>query len=94
MIAGKSMTPTKKLIKSVVPTEIHRDILGREFKEGQYVAVSDGCMCIAQVKRFTPKMVAIEVIGQKYRSKRLKYASEMVILDGPDIFMWMLTNGL
>jgi len=89
-----STPKVKKPIKSVVPTEIHRDVLGREFKEGQYVAVSDGCMCIAQVKRFTPKMVAIEVIGQKYRSKRLKYASDMVILDGPDIFMWVLTNGL
>jgi uncharacterized protein with FMN-binding domain len=89
-----STPKVKKPIKSVVPTEIHRDVLGREFKEGQYVAVSDGYMCIAQVIRFTPKMVAIEVIGKKYRSKRLKYASEMVILDGPDIFMWILTNGL
>jgi uncharacterized protein with FMN-binding domain len=88
------MTTVKKPIKSVVPTELHRDVLGREFKEGQYVAVSDGYMCIAQVIRFTPKMVEIEVIGKRYRSKRKKYASEMVILDGPDVFMWILTNGL
>jgi hypothetical protein len=88
------MITVKKPIKSVVPTELHRDVLGREFKEGQYVAVSDGYMCIAQVIRFTPKMVEIEVIGKRYRSKPKKYASEMVILDGPDVFMWILTNGL
>lgn len=87
-------TQIKKPIKSVVPTEIHKDVLGREFKEGQYVAIADNGMYIAQVKRFTPKMVQVEVIGKKYRSTRLKYAHEMCILDGPDIFMWVLTNGL
>ena len=91
---GKSMTQIKKPIKSVVPNETHKDLLDREFKEGQYVAVSDNGLYIAQVKRFTPKMVEVEVVGKKYRSKRLKYASDMVILDGPDVFMWVLANGL
>lgn len=87
-------TTAKKPIKSVVPNEKHKDLLDREFKEGQYVAVSDNGLYIAQVKRFTPKMVEVEVVGKKYRSTRLKYASDMVILDGPDVFMWVLTNGL
>jgi hypothetical protein len=88
------VTTVKKPIKSVKPSELHYDLMGREFKEGQYVAVADGGLYIAQVKRFTPKMVEVEKVGSKYRSKRLKYASDMVILDGPDVFMWVLTNGL
>jgi hypothetical protein len=88
-----SQAPFKKPIKSVPANEMHLDLLGRILKEGQYVAVSDNGLYIAQVKRFTPKMVEVEVIDRKYRSKRLKYASEMVILEGPDIFMWVLTNG-
>jgi hypothetical protein len=88
------MSTVKKPIPSVNPTELHKDLLDREFKVGQYVAVSDNGMYIAQVLRFTPKMVEVEKVGGKYRSKRLKYASDMVILDGPDVFMWVLTNGL
>lgn len=84
----------RKPLKSVKPTELHYDLMGREFKEGQYVAVADNGLYIAQVLRFTPKMVEVEKVGGKYRSKRLKYASDMVILDGPDVFMWVLTNGL
>lgn len=84
----------KKPPKSVKPTELHYDLMGRAFKEGQYVAVADGGLYIAQVIRFTPKMVEIEKVGGKFRSKRLRYASDMVILDGPDVFMWVLTNGL
>jgi hypothetical protein len=79
--------------KHIVPTETHKELLGRVLKEGQYVAVSDGSLHIAKVLRFTPKMVEIEVIDRKYRSKRLKYADEMVLLEGEEIFMWVLTNG-
>jgi hypothetical protein len=85
---------TKQPPKSVEPTELHKDLLDREFKVGQYVAVADNGLYVAQVKRFTPKMVEIEKVGSKYRSKRLKYASDMIILDGPDVFMWVLTKGL
>lgn len=88
------MTVTKKPIKSVVPNALHHDLLDREFKVGQYVALADNGMYIARVVRFTPKMVEVEIMNRKYRSKRLKYASDMVILDGPDVFMWVLANGL
>ena len=87
------MIQFKKSLKSVPTNDSHLDLLGRTLKEGQYVAVSDGTLHVAQVSRFTPKMVEIIVIDRKYRSKRLKYASEMVILEGPDIFMWVLSNG-
>ena len=88
------MKTPKKPLKSVEPTELHRDLLDREFKVGQYVAVADRELYIARVTRFTSKMVEVEKINSKYRSKRLKYASDMVILDGPDVFMWVLANGL
>ena len=83
----------KKPIKSVAVNDMHRDRLGNELREGQYVAVADNGMHIAKVARFTPKMVEVEVIDRKYRSKRLKYGNEMVILEGESIFMWVLTNG-
>jgi hypothetical protein len=86
---------TKLPPKSVTPNDLHKDLLDREFKVGQYVAVSDNGLYIAQVTRFTPKMVEVEKVGSNHRrSKRLKYASDMVILDGPDVFMWVLANGL
>ena len=87
------MLQARRPIKSVSTNECHLDLLGRTLKEGQYVAVSDGGMHVAQIQRFTPKMVEIIVIGRKYRFKCLKYADEMVILEGPDIFMWVLSNG-
>lgn len=86
-------TQFKKPIKSVVVNDMHKDKLGNELREGQYVAVADNGMYIAKVLRFTPKMVEVEVVDRKYRSKRLKYGSEMVILEGESIFMWVLTNG-
>ena len=87
------MLQTRRPIKSVPTNGCHLDLLGRTLKEGQYVAVNDGGMHVAQIQRFTPKMVEIIVIGRKYRFKCLKYANEMVILEGPDIFMWVLSNG-
>ena len=84
----------KKPIKSVPVNDLHKDRLGNNLKEGQYVALADAGMHIARVLRFTPKMVEVEVIDRKYRSKRLKYGSEMVILEGESIFMWVLTNGV
>lgn len=83
----------KKPIKSVAVNDLHKDKLGNPLREGQYVAVADNGMYIAKVMRFTPKMVEVEVVDRKYRSKRLKYGSEMVILEGESIFMWVLTNG-
>ena len=87
------LTQYKKPIKSVSVNDMHKDKLGNVLKEGQYVAVADSGMYIAKVLRFTPKMVEVEVVDRKYRSKRLKYGSEMVILEGESIFMWVLTNG-
>ena len=87
------MLRTKRAIKSVPTNECHLDLLGRTLREGQYVAVSDGSLHVAQVQRFTPKMVEIIIIDRKFRYKCLRYADEMVILEGPDIFMWLLSNG-
>jgi hypothetical protein len=80
--------------KGTTPNELHKDLLDREFQVGQYVAVFDGTLCVARITRFTPKMVEVEKLSTKWRHKKLKYANEMVILDGPDVFMWVLTNGL
>ncbi len=87
------LTQFKKPIKSVAVNDMHKDKLGNVLKEGQYVAVADNGMYIAKVTRFTPKMVEVEVVDREYRSKRLKYGNDMVILEGESIFMWVLTNG-
>lgn len=87
------LTQYKKPIKSVAVNEMHKDRLGNVLREGQYVALADNGMYIGKVTRFTPKMVEVEIVDRKYRSKRLKYGSDMVILEGESIFMWVLTNG-
>jgi len=79
--------------KHIDPTTTHKELLGRILKEGQYVAVSDGGLHVAKVLRFTPKKVEIELIDRKFRFKCLKYSNEMVLLEGEEIFMWVLTNG-
>lgn len=83
----------KKPIKSVPVNDMHKDRLGNEIKQGQYVALADNGMYIGKVLRFTPKMVEVEVVDRRYRSKRLKYGTDMVILEGESIFMWVLSNG-
>jgi hypothetical protein len=78
----------------------HVDILGRELKVGMPVAVStrSNGLSICTVKLLTPKMVRVEPV-QKTKTwngkdvSYLIYASDVVIIGGEDVLMYVLKHG-
>lgn len=69
----------------------HKDKLGRSLKEGDCVAYPDSnTLYIGVIQKFNPKMLGIKPIG--WRSKVNKYPSDVVLLDGPEVTMYLLTN--
>jgi hypothetical protein len=78
----------------------HVDILGRELKVGMPVAVNAGTvgLKICTVKSLTPKMVRVEPVKKQtnWRGKDktyLEYGSQMVIIGGEDVLMYVLKHG-
>lgn len=73
----------------------HRDRLGRLLKLGDCVAVAhhNGLM-IGTIKKLNPKMLKVARVGASYaRSDGYnKYPSECVLLDGPEVTMFLLTG--
>lgn len=73
----------------------HRDALGRLLKVGDCVAYpSSNTLVIGVIKKFHPKMIGVEGIGTNYWSHRSrnKYPSECVLLDGPEVTMYIIKN--
>lgn len=69
----------------------HTDCLGRTLLVGQCVAVAHhNQLMIAIIKKITPKMVKISELGG--RSEYAKYSSECVLLEGPEVSMYLLKN--
>ncbi len=70
----------------------HKDILGQELKEGDYVAVSDSNrLYICCIKKITPKQ--LRVLPVQYSRKDnglLKYPSETILLSDPDALVYIL----
>jgi hypothetical protein len=77
----------------------HVDILGRELKIGMPVAVSTGMMLrICTVVALTPKMIRVEPVKKQIRlngkaKTYLEYGSQMVIIGGEDVLMYVLKHG-
>lgn len=73
----------------------HRDRLGRLLKQGDCVAVghSNGLM-IGTIKKLNPKMLKIVRVGSAYSrsSGYNKYSSECVLLNGPEVTMFLLSG--
>ena len=74
---------------------VHKDRLGRPLKVGDCVAVSHhNQLMVALVKKLNPKMIKVSELGTHYRSEYNKYSSECVLLDGPDISIYLLKYNL
>ena len=80
----------------------HRDKLGRLLKVGDCVAYPDSnSLNIGMIKRVTDKMVMVsELVTDKNaspswynRTGRRKYPADLVLLEGPDVIVYMLKNG-
>ena len=75
----------------------HSDRLGRDITIDCIVAYSSGNMLeIGKVTKLNPKMVKVIPIGPRgWRdSETNKYPSEMVVLEGADVTMYLLKANL
>ena len=71
----------------------HRDRLGRMLKIGDCVAVSHhNQLMIAVIKKLNPKMLKVTELGSQYRSEYNKYSSECVLLEGPEVSLYLLKH--
>jgi len=74
-------------------TPEHRDLLGRLLNIGDCVAYpSSNTLIIGVVKKLNPKMVGVERLGKKYWGPSNKYPNDLVLLDGPEVTMYLIKN--
>jgi hypothetical protein len=79
----------------------HVDALGRPLSIGDPVGYAhSNSMCIGTIIKMTAKMIRVRQVGKKGMNWRgipdeghLKYGSEMVLLEGPDVTMHLLRIG-
>ena len=77
------------------PAPVHLDKLGREITEGACVAVAHhNSLAVATVIKLTPKMVRIKIANittnSWYYGHHNKYGDQMVVIDGPEVTMYLL----
>ena len=73
----------------------HRDKLGRLLKVGDCVAYpSSNNLSIGIIKKLNPKLVGVAHLGQRsaWRGNSNKYPSDLVLLDGPEVTMYLIKN--
>lgn len=71
----------------------HRDKLGRLLKVGDCVAYpSHNSLSIGTIKKLNPKMVGVAKLGKKSLSSSNKYPGDLVLLDGPEVTMYLIKN--
>lgn len=89
------MTSLKEPHTKVVKEEIvHRDMLGRKLKVGDFVAYPRrNSQRIGQIIKMNPKMPRVqEITNRKYGNEANIYTTDMVLLDGPDVTFYILKN--
>lgn len=70
----------------------HRDKLGRLLKVGDCVAYpGSNSLIIGTVKKLNPKMVGVAQLGRGWGPKN-KYPGDLVLLEGPEVSMYLLKN--
>jgi len=73
----------------------HKDILGSKIAVEDTAVVPDGRrrLEVAIVKKLSPKMVTVEVIGRNgRRSEKLLYPKDILVVDDPKVTMYMIKN--
>ena len=74
----------------------HRDRLGRLLKLGDCVAYpSHNSLDIGTVKKLNPKMIKVVKVGAKGKwdlRGSNKYPNDLVLLDGPEVTMYLIKN--
>jgi len=68
----------------------HKDKLGRLLKVGDCVAYpSSNSLMIGIVKKLNPKMVGVKPLKNNWGSGN-KYPQDIVLLEGPEVTMYLL----
>jgi len=73
----------------------HKDILGNKVSVEDTVVVPDGRrrLEVAIVKRISPKMVTVDVIGRNGRtSEKMLYPEDVLVVNDPKVTMYMIKN--
>ncbi len=76
--------------------EEHKDLLGREVKEGDHVAFTHhNSLYVGQVLKVTPKQVRVRPVDPRWKSSDgyLKYTSQCCLVGGPELTYHILKNG-
>ena len=74
------------------PVPEHRDKLGRLLKMGDCIAFPSGnSLMIGVVKKINPKMIGVGKLGKSSWACN-KYPQDCVLLEGPDVSMYLLKN--
>lgn len=73
---------------------LHKDALGRVLKIGNCVAYPFGnTLVVGIVHKISPKMIGVTEVGNStWNSKKNKYPKDCVLLDGPDVTMFLIKN--
>lgn len=77
------------------PAPVHLDKLGREIEVGACVAVAHhNSLAVATVVKINPKTVRIKIANTAtyswYSGHHNKYGDQMVVVDGPEVTMYLL----
>lgn len=73
----------------------HKDKLGRLLKIGDCVAYpSSNTLIVGVIKKINPKMVGVAQLGKKSWGPKNKYPSDCVLLDGPEVSIYLLKESV
>lgn len=79
--------------KKVKAEPVHLDKLGHTLKVGDCIATAHfNKLIIATVVKLNAKMVKICELGSKWNREHNKYPDDLVVLDGPEVTMYLLTR--
>ena len=74
----------------------HRDRLGRLIKLGDFIAAADNNrLSVGIVSKLNPKMVQYKTVSKEkyWHGRRVnKYPDDVVIIEGPDVSIYLLKN--
>lgn len=71
----------------------HKDKLGRTLKVGDCVAYpASNSLIVGVIKKINPKMVGVTELGKKSWGPKNKYPSDCVLLEGPEVSMYLIRN--
>ena len=72
---------------------VHKDIFGRELNVGSAVAYpQSNTLHVGYVTKLNNKMIRLVPVNSNYRTGHLKYSHECVLVDGPQVTMYILRN--